>query len=55
MATDKLSLPSAGRRIFRADGSEAFTANDLSRDVDVYISCGENFKDPFLKVKSMSF
>jgi hypothetical protein len=50
--TDKLGLPSAGRRIFLDDGTEVFTPKEIPRDAQIYISCGEGFKDPFKPVKS---
>ena len=54
MATDKLGLPSAGRRVFLDDGTEVFTPREIYRDSEVYISCGEPFKDPLKPVKSKS-
>lgn len=54
MATDKLGLPGAGRRIFLEDGAEVFTPKEIPRESEVYISCGEPFKDPFKPVKSQT-
>ena len=55
MATDKLGLPSAGRRVFLDDGTEVFTPREIYRDSEVYISCGEPFKDPLRPVKSKNW
>ena len=54
MATDKLGLATAARRIFLDDGTEVFTAKEIQRDSEIFISCGENFKDPSKPVKSKS-
>ncbi|ELU06637.1 hypothetical protein CAPTEDRAFT_220130 [Capitella teleta] len=48
--TDKLGLSSAARRIFLDDGTEVFTSKEIPRDSEVFISCGESFKDPFKPV-----
>nr|KAG5699473.1 hypothetical protein BaRGS_016319 [Batillaria attramentaria] len=50
-ATDKLGLAFAARRIFLEDGVEVFDAADIPPDADVYISMGENYKDPFGNTK----
>jgi hypothetical protein len=34
------------------DGTEVFTPKDIPKDADVYISMGEQFKNPFQPVKS---
>ncbi|XP_046543933.1 doublecortin domain-containing protein 1-like [Haliotis rubra] len=49
--TVKLGLPFAARRIFLEDGIEVFEAGDILPDSDVYISMGENYKDPHLPTK----
>lgn len=50
--TDKLSLPFAARRVFLEDGIEVFTEKDIPVDSEVYISTGENYKDPYASTKS---
>ena len=44
-------MPNAARRIFLEDGSEVFTPAELQRDMEVYISMGEQFKDPYKGTK----
>ena len=53
--TEKLFMPTAARRLFLDDGSEVFTPKEIPRDAEVYISCGEPFKNPFIPVKSECF
>lgn len=52
MCTDKLALGNAARRVFLDDGTEVFTPQEIMRDAEVYISAGENFKNPYTGVKS---
>lgn len=52
MCTDKLELPFAARRIFLEDGVELFDAQDIPSDGEVYISTGDNYKDPYASAKS---
>ncbi len=47
-----MGLPGAARRVFLDDATEVYTAEEIPRDSEVYISCGENFKDPFKGAKS---
>lgn len=49
--TDKLGLPFAARRVFLEGGEEIFDAEDIPLDGEVYVSCGENYKDPLANVK----
>ncbi|KAL4224512.1 doublecortin domain-containing protein [Mactra antiquata] len=49
--TDKLGLPFAARRIFLEDGIEVFHEKDIPMDGEVYISTGENYKDPYAVTK----
>ncbi|KAL5017762.1 hypothetical protein ScPMuIL_005155, partial [Solemya velum] len=51
LCTDKLHLPFAARRVFLEEGLEVFDAQDISTDGDVYISMGENYKDPYETTK----
>ena len=53
ICTDKLGLSAAARRVFLDDGSEVFTAQEIPRDADIFLSMGEPFKDPFKGAKSM--
>ena len=46
-ATEKLSLPSAGRKIFLPDGTPVNYSHQLYKDCSIYISMGEPFKDPY--------
>ena len=57
MCTEKLNLPFAARRVFLEEGVEIFEAEDIPIDGEVYISCGEKYKDPYssLKRKSSTF
>ncbi|XP_071955234.1 doublecortin domain-containing protein 1-like [Antedon mediterranea] len=48
--TLKLGLLSAARKVFLADGSEVRDGKMITRDAEVYISCGEQFKDPYASV-----
>nr|XP_039274440.1 doublecortin domain-containing protein 1-like [Styela clava] len=45
-ATRKLGLNTAARRVYLDNGAEAFRAKDIPYNADVFISCGEQFKDP---------
>nr|XP_012641261.1 doublecortin domain-containing protein 5 isoform X4 [Microcebus murinus]XP_020142122.1 doublecortin domain-containing protein 5 isoform X4 [Microcebus murinus] len=49
--TEKLNLNMAARRVFLADGKEAFAPKDIPYEADVYISTGEPFLDPLKKIK----
>ncbi|MEE6519001.1 hypothetical protein FKM82_030396, partial [Ascaphus truei] len=49
--TEKLKLNMAARRVFLADGTEAFEPKDIPHDADVFISTGEPFLDPLKNVK----
>ena len=51
MCTDRLGLPHAARRVFLDDGTEIVRPEEIERDSDIYISMGENFKNPFKDVK----
>nr|XP_058965970.1 doublecortin domain-containing protein 1-like [Pocillopora verrucosa] len=48
--TDKLGLVSAARKLFLSDGTPVTHPRQLSRDVDVYVSCGEAFRDPYASI-----
>ncbi|XP_064601230.1 doublecortin domain-containing protein 1-like [Liolophura sinensis] len=47
ICTDKLRLGFAARRVFLEDGIEIFTASDIPRGGEIYISTGENYKCPY--------
>ncbi|XP_067850311.1 doublecortin domain-containing protein 1-like [Heptranchias perlo] len=49
--TIKLNLNSAARRVFLANGREAFEPKDVPHNADVYISTGEPFVDPLKRIK----
>ncbi|XP_059508100.1 doublecortin domain-containing protein 1-like isoform X2 [Stegostoma tigrinum] len=49
--TTRLDLNSAARRVFLANGREAFEPRDIPHNADVYISTGEPFMDPSKKIK----
>ncbi|KAL3841516.1 hypothetical protein ACJMK2_019650 [Sinanodonta woodiana] len=49
--TEKLSFGFAARRVFLEDGVEVFDEQDIPLDADVYISLGENYKDPYAAAK----
>ena len=42
----KLRLNSSARRIFLSDGTEVKDVSDLDRNRDVFVSCGQPFRDP---------
>ena len=44
--TEKLRLAKAARRLFLEDGQEVLDEEDLDREVEVYVSTGESFKNP---------
>ncbi|KXJ16593.1 Doublecortin domain-containing protein 1 [Exaiptasia diaphana] len=49
--TDKLGLISAARKLFFSDGTPVVDVRQIERDADVYVSCGEAFKDPYAAMK----
>ncbi|XP_020620493.1 uncharacterized protein LOC110058236 [Orbicella faveolata] len=49
--TDKLGLVSAARKLFLSDGTQVIHPRQLPREVDVYVSCGEAFRDPFAAIR----
>ncbi|XP_069133406.1 doublecortin domain-containing protein 1-like [Argopecten irradians] len=51
MCTDKLGLPFAARRIFLEDGIEVSDPQDIPLDGEVFVSTGENYKDPYKNIK----
>ena len=42
---------SAARKLFLSDGTPVAHASQLPRDVDVYVSCGEPFRDPYTTIR----
>ncbi|XP_033106112.1 doublecortin domain-containing protein 1-like [Anneissia japonica] len=48
--TLKLGLLTAARKVYLPDGSEVKDGKMIARDAEVYISCGEPFKDPYASV-----
>lgn len=51
LATDKLELTRAARRIFLENGEEVRDQSNFFKNIPVYISSGEEFVDPFAKTK----
>lgn len=51
MCTERLGLGFAARRVFLEEGKEIFETYEIPPDSEVYISTGENFKDPYKSVK----
>ncbi|XP_038054500.1 doublecortin domain-containing protein 1-like isoform X2 [Patiria miniata] len=49
--TIKLSLQFAARRIFLPDGTEVKYPEEIPKDSEVFISCGEPYRDPTSNVK----
>ena len=49
--TEKLGLVSAARKVFLSDGTPVTQASQLQRDVDVFVSCGEAFRDPYATIR----
>ncbi|XP_022088239.1 uncharacterized protein LOC110977975 [Acanthaster planci] len=49
--TIKLGLQFAARRIFLSDGTEVKYPEEIPKDSEVFISCGEPYKDPTTNVK----
>lgn len=44
--TERLGLHKAARRLFLDNGREVLSEDDIDRDVEVYVSTGEPFKNP---------
>lgn len=44
--TVKLGLTSSAKKMFLLDGTEVKDVHELERDQDVYVSCGQPFRDP---------
>lgn len=53
--TDKLGLVSAARKLFLSDGTQVIHPRQLPREVDVYVSCGEAFRDPFAAIRGTDY
>ena len=51
--TLKLDLKFAARRMFLIDGTELKTAEEIPKDADIFISCGEPFRDPVAFAKGI--
>lgn len=51
IATRSLGFDRAARRIFLENGDEIKKESQLLKDTIVYVSCGEDFRDPFLRTK----
>lgn len=53
-ATEKLSLALAARRLFDVNGQEIFQMSQIQADEEYFVSTGENFKNPYQYVESLS-
>ena len=53
IATHRLELSRAARRIFLENGDEIKHESQFFRKTVVYVSCGEDFVDPFSKTKNI--
>lgn len=51
IATDRLGFDRAARRVFLENGDEIKQESQLLKNAVVYISCGEEFRDPFETTK----
>ena len=49
LCTEKLHLVSAARKVYLSDGTLVRDFSQINKNDDIYISCGEPFKDPFGK------
>ncbi|CAF0796043.1 unnamed protein product [Brachionus calyciflorus] len=52
IATERLQLGRAARRVFLDNGDEIRNENQFLKNASVYVSCGEEFNDPFIKTKN---
>ncbi|CAF2477741.1 unnamed protein product [Rotaria sp. Silwood2] len=52
-ATRKLQLVQAARRLFDANGHEIFRSEDIKRSRVYYVSCGEDYINPWKALKRM--
>ena len=48
-----MQFPRAARRVFLENGDEIKDESQFFRNTEVYVSCGEDFRDPFLKTKKI--
>ena len=46
---------SAARKLFLSDGTQVTHPRQLPREVDVYVSCGEAFRDPFAAIRGTDY
>jgi hypothetical protein len=53
IATHRLELSRAARRVFLENGDEIKHESQFFRRSVVYVSCGEDFDDPFSKTKAI--
>lgn len=51
IATDRLGFDRAARRVYLENGDEIRTESQLVKNAVVYVSCGEEFRDPFETTK----
>ena len=52
-ATRKLQMIRPAQRLFDHKGNEIFRSEDIHRDMDYYVSEGEDFLNPLQMIKCM--
>ncbi len=53
IATERLQLPRAARRIFLENGDEIKDESQFLKNSSVYVSLGEDYQDPYVKTKEI--
>lgn len=54
IATERLDFPRAARRVFLENGDEIKDDSQFFKNAPVYVSCGEDFEDPFQQTKKVT-
>lgn len=54
IATERLDFPRAARRVFLENGDEIKDDTQFFKNAPVYVSCGEEFEDPFQQTKKVT-
>lgn len=54
-ATSKLRLIRPAKRLFDYDGYEIFQSEDIQRDMEYFVSSGEDFIDPLDAIEGKTF
>lgn len=55
IATERLGFDRAARRIFLENGDEIKNESQFMKNDVVYVSCGEEFRDPFMSTKKQIY